>query len=220
MTLILVIGIALLTAAVIADRRNALRTARQTRPPLILPDASDAPLDTPTYITSAQLLAQAPPAVRFSPDQERELGAQLADKSTAKIACRLASQALATHTGIRAILDQPAVLVCSDMISEFRELMSLLAAASADKMSLVVAASCIDAEVLQTLAANRLAGTVDVAVVLGDDMALAELAEASGSPVASLQERQAGAVRLRNLGRPSRIVASEDATWVVREAQP
>ena len=60
-------------------------------------DAVDTPtvLAPPTYITSDQLLDQAPPALRFSPDEERVLAAQLAQTSTIKVDCRLAAPTLA-----------------------------------------------------------------------------------------------------------------------------
>lgn len=218
-TLILVIGVALVVAAILADRRSAIRASGQTskRPPTrpVVPDES---LEPPAYITSHQLLAQAPAAVRLGPDQEREIAAQLTSESTVKIQCRLGAPTLATHTGVRAILDQPAVLVCSDPIGQFRELLTLLAGAAADKVPLVIAAPAIDADTLQTLIANKLAGTADVAVVLGDETALAELASASNSVATRLVERQAGEVSLRMLGRPERIVASPDATWVILRA--
>lgn len=217
--LILVVGIALVIAATLADRRNALRAATEqqgqsvddtgARPEL------DAPTGPPAYITTDQLLDRAPLATRFTPDEERALAAQLAASSTTKVACRLAAPTLATHTGTRALLDQPAVLVCGDTINQFRELVALLAAASADRVPLVIAAPKIDAETLQTVIANKLGGTVAVAVVLGDDQALTELATAAGSPVHSLADRQSGAAGLRGLGRPARIVADPDATWVI-----
>jgi len=217
--LILVVGIALVIAATLADRRNALRAAAEQQGQSVddtgVRPALDAPTGSPAYITTDQLLDQAPPAARFSPDEERALAAQLAASSTTKVACRLAAPTLATHTGARAILDQPAVLVCADTINQFRELTALLAAASADRVPIVIAAPTIDAETLQTVIANKLGGTVAVAVVLGGDQALTELAAAAGSPVHTLADRQSGAAGLRGLGRPTRVLADPDATWVI-----
>jgi hypothetical protein len=139
----------------------------------------------------------------------------LAQTSTIKVDCRLAAPTLATHTGTRAILDQPAVLVCPDTIGQFRELTTLLANASADRVPLLIAAAAIDADTLQTVIANKLGGTVAVAVVLGDEDALAALAAAAGSPLSPRADRQSGAAGLRSLGRPSRIVADPDATWAI-----
>ena len=216
-TLILVLGVALVIAATIADRRSAAKLSARQSQPGSLPDAVDLPavLAPPAYITSDQLLDQAPPAVRFSPDEERELAAQLTQTPTIKVDCRLAAPTLATHTGTRAILDQPAVLVCPDTISQFRELTALLANASADRVPLLIAAAAIDADTLQTVIANKLGGTVAVAVVLGEEDALTALAAAAGSPLSPRADRQSGAAGLRSLGRPSRIVADPDATWAI-----
>lgn len=220
MTLILVIGVALVAAAMIADRRSAIAASGQTpsRPRVLPSEANEPPLEPPGYITSALLLDQAPRPARLNPDQERELAAQLQANSTRQVACRLAAETLATHTGTRAVLDQPAVLVCSDPIAQFRELMLLLAGAAADRVPIVIAAPAIDADALQTLIANRLAGTLNVAVVVGDNPALADLAEASGSPLTRIRQRQSGEVSVRALGRPARVVATQDSTWVIPRA--
>lgn len=217
-TLILVIGVALVVAATIADRRSAARIAgTQPRPLVPRPDAGDEPREPPNYVTADQLLDQAPPAAAFSPEQERALAAQLADASTTRVDCRLASANLATHTGLRAILDQPALLICADTVGPFRELMALLAAAAADRIPLVIAAPAMDAETLQTLVANKLAGKLELAVIFGDATALSALSEATGSVQFSQAERQAGSPALRSLRRPDRIVASQDATWLLAE---
>lgn len=216
--LIVVIGLALVVAATLADRRNALRAAAEPQGrPVDPPGVTQALTETepPAYLTTDQLLDQAPPAARYSADDERVLTAQLTAPSTTRVACRLAAPTLATHTGSRAILDQPAVLVCADTINQFRELTALLAAASADRVPVLIGAPAIDADTLQTLIANKLGGTVAVAVVLGDQDALITLATASNSPILTLGDRQSGAAGLRALGRPPRVVADPDATWII-----
>ena len=220
-TIILVVGIALVIAATLADRRSAARLTKADATEISSagadPAASERPvsIEPPAYITSEQLLRGAPPAARFSPDQERELAAQLTAPSTVRIDCRLAAPTLATHTGERAILDQPRVLVCADGIGQFREVLSLLGSASVDMQAPVIAAPTIDADALQTIIANKLAGKLQVCVVLGGADALAELAAAVGSRPAPLADRQAGAIALTDLGRPARLVASPSACWVI-----
>lgn len=216
-TLILVLGVAMVIAATIADRRNAPGLSARRSQSDSLPGRLDTPAVTepPAYITSSQLLDQAPPAARFTPDEERELAAQLAQPATTKIVCWLAAPTLATHTGTRAILDQPAVLVCPDSIGQFRELAALLASASADRVPLLIAAPAVEADTLQTVIANKLGGTVAVAVVLGDEDALTTLAAAAETPLSPRADRQSGAAGLRSLGRASRIVADLQATWVI-----
>lgn len=213
--LILVVGIALVIAASLADRRSQLRASgREPGRPTVAPGGEDR--EEPAYQTAQQLLDNAPPAARFTPDQERELADQLA--SAVRVECRLATELLATHTGGRMIVDQPRVLVCSDQISEIRELLRLLSDASADRSPLVIAAAAIDADTLQTLVANKLAGTVEVAVLLGDESALAELAQAAGSPLVTVDDRRSGVVKVADLGRPARVVADANACWAIQNS--
>lgn len=221
-TLILVIGLALVVAAALADRRSALRAApgRPSAGQYPMPALHTIdPAEEPSYITSTELLRQAPPARALAPQQERELTTQLAAASTITVTCGLAAPSLATHTGERAILDRPAVLVCPDTISQLRELTALLAQASQRHQALLVAAPALDAETLRTLIANKLAGTLQIAVVLGDVASLTTLAAAAGSPLSPLGDRQSGAVRLEALGRPRQIVASRTTTSIIDEPQ-
>lgn len=223
-TIILVVGIALVIAATLADRRSAARLTKADDTEISSAGADPAasekpvPIEPPAYITSEQLLRGAPPAARFSPDQERELAAQLAAASTVRIDCRVAAPTLATHTGKRSILDQPRVLVCADEIGQLREVLPLLGSAAADMQPLVIAAPTIDADALQTIIANKLAGKLQVCVVLGAAEALAELAAAVGSRPVPLADRQAGAITFTALGRAARFVAGPAGCWVIPAA--
>ena len=228
-TLIVVIGIGLVIMAALADRRSARRLESgsdagpedgPSRPIRLGRDRDRAdPEEPPGYVTADELLDAAPAAARFGPDQERRLAAQLTESSTIRTDCVLAAPTLATHTGTRSILEQPRVLVCADGIGSLREVLALLSTASADMQPLVIAAPTIDAEVLETIIANKLAGKLEVAVVLGELAALKSLAEASGSEPVTLADRQAGAVVFNQLGRPARIVADPSSCWVIREPQ-
>lgn len=221
-TLILIIGIGLVMAAAMADRRSAARAegadlatmdeaGRRTRP------AADrqAPLGPPAYVTTDQLLRNAPAAGRFTPDQERDLASRLAAPSTVRVECQLATSTLATHTGERAILDQPRVLVCADGITRLREILPLLGTASADMRPLLIAAPTIDADVLETIIANKLGGKLQICVVLGQVEALEQLATATGSTPVVFADRQTGAVVFTELGQPATIVADRSACWVI-----
>ncbi len=222
-TLILVIGTALVLAAAMADRRSAARAAeaelagldagRGNRPSA---DSGQA-VEPPAFITAEQLLRDAPVAVRFSPDQERELATELPASSTVRVDCRLAAPTLATHTGERCILEQPRVLVCADGIMRIREILPLLSAASADMQALMIAAPSIDADALETVIANKLGNKLQIGVVLGEPDALEHLASAAGSTPVGFADRQSGAITLTDLGRPARVVADSSACWVIKE---
>lgn len=222
-TLILVVGIALVLAAAVADRRCAVRAAETEGSDLDAERSGHPAAETrvrstpPAYVTSDQLLRDAPPAARFTADQERELASQLAASSTVHLDCHLAAPTLATHTGQRSILDQPRVLVCADGIVRVREVLGLLGAASADMQPLVIAAPTIDAEVLETIIANKLAGRLQVCVLLGTGDSLEQLAAAAGSTPMGFADRQSGAIALTELGRPTRVVADATGCWVIAE---
>ena len=220
-TLILVVGLVLVVAATLADRRSALRgnPGRASAGQHPTPPLNNDPADKPSHITSTELLRQAPPAHVLTSEQERELATHLAAASTISVTCGLAALSLATHTGERAILDRPAVLVCTDTVFQLRELTAMLAQASQRHQPLLVAAPAIDADTLQTLIANKLAGTLQIAVVLGEVASLTTLAAAAGSPLTPLGDRQSGAVRLEALGRPRQIVASRTTTSIIDEPQ-
>lgn len=215
-TLILVVGIALVVAATLVDRRNSAR-ASAGELPMASMDADGKSLEPPAYVTSAQLLDNAIPATNFSPEHERELAAQL--EQATRTDCRLATEHMATHTGNRLIIDSPRVLACPDRISEFREVLQMMSNASADRTALVIAATQIDAETLETLVANKLAGTVDVAVLLGDPTAVRALAGAAHTPLVDVSDRRSGFVRFTDLGRPARLVADAEASWVIAESR-
>ncbi|MGI5950303.1 MAG: hypothetical protein ACOX61_00430 [Brooklawnia sp.] len=211
-TLILVVGIALVVAATLVDRRNSAR-ASAGELPMASVDTDGNRLEPPAYVTSAQLLDNAIPVADFSPEQERELADQLEQATRSN--CRLATEHMATHTGNRLIVDSPRVLACFDQISEFREVLQMMSDASADRTALVIAATQIDAEALETLVANKLAGTVEVAVLLGDQAAVKALAEASATPLVDVSDRRSGFVRFTDLGRPERLVADAESSWVI-----
>lgn len=208
-TLILVVGIGLVVLATLADRRSALRAAGR---PAVARDPEGA---APAYLTADDLIARAPQAAALTPGDERDLAKQLAQASTVQVACALATETLATHTGVRAILDAPRVLVCADQVAQLRELLALLAAASAERTPLLIAAPAIDAETLETLVANKLAGTLALAVVLGPIDALDALATASNAPMVGFIDRQAGAVSLGDLGQAQRVIADTKSTWII-----
>lgn len=219
--LIIVVGSLLVLLAGLADRRSAQRITHaeqscvQARTHVRIEPAE--PSQVPDYITADQLLKDSPPSVQLSAEEEGQLADQLKSSRATKIDCRLASTTLATHTKDRAILDDPRVLVCEGHIATLRELLPLMGAASAADQGLVIACRTIEAEVLETIIANKLSAMLQICVLSGDDSALDALAEAARSPVASTEDRRSGSVRLDYLGQPARIVASPSESWSISQ---
>lgn len=210
--LILVVGLGLVTAATLADRRSARGRLTNATSPGPEP-ANDLP--PPEYVTPDELLASAPAATKLTPEQERELADQLSSSGTTKLDLGLAADTLATHTGRRAVLDRPMVLVCPDRIDDIREIMRLLGAAVQDRRPLVIAAHAITAQTLETVIVNRLDGRLEVAVLLGEPGPLAQLARATATQQLGFADRQAGLPPISELGHCDRIVADCDQCWVI-----
>lgn len=211
--LILVVGTALVVVATIVDRRNERAVAATPRRPWLSKPQTSQDADPPAYLSPADLLAGAQPAVPFSAAEQKQLEADLA--AAPKLDLVLAAPTLATHTGNRAILERPLVLVCADQVDQIRELLPVLGTAAQDRRALLIAAPAMDADTLQTVIANKLGGKVEVAVVFGTLDALTALATATATDLVPLADRQAGLPTLTGLGRASRIVANEKACWVI-----
>jgi len=216
---ILLAGVALVVIATLVDRRSARRAAGEESPRTntdAAPHATSSPRTAPAqapYVTARQLLDDAPRAEAFSPAQERELASELSSART--VSCRLAAPTLATHTGTRAVLDRPRLLACEDAVLSVRELLVLMGRAADEATPLLIAAPEMDADTLQTVIANKLAGTLPVAVVFGERDAITTLATATGTAPVPASDRMAGAASWDGLGRCDRIVVDEKQTWIV-----
>ena len=206
-TLILVIGGGLLVAAALADRRNR-RVDRPRRPGL-----AAAPGNEPDYYTTDQLLAGAPQPQSLDKANRQRLDDRLA--AAARLDLVLAAPTLATHDRGRAILDRPLILVCADQVNQLREVLPSMGMAAQDRRALLIAAPAIAADTLQTIAANKLAGTLEVAVALGQPAELAKLAAAAGTETYPVADRQAGLPRGTELGHVTEIVLDDKVLWII-----
>ncbi len=198
--LILVVGVGLV-AATIADRRAERKLQPGTERPAAA-TGNSAATDPPAYVTS-QHHDNAGPAAAFSLDEERTLASQPGglhrqDRGTL-------GGADAGHPHGHARDPGPAAgagLQRHDR-AVAREVMALLATASADKALLLIAAPNIDVDVRSTCCqpAGR---RMEVTVVLGEPDAIAQLASALWQEPTTLADRQAG-IRPADLPHPSRI---------------
>lgn len=213
LTLILVGGILAVAMATIADWRSARRVEAAVR----RANGLDAePANRPTYVSAEELEAGAPRAIQTDDAFERSLVERLEGSDVTELNLCLAAEQFASHTGARLIVEDAAVLVCLDEVAELRELLPVLRHASASvttdnavSQPLVIAAASCTENVLNTLIANRLAGSIDVSVLFGDDAALTKLAEVTASTPVDIKARRSGAADGKVLGRCSWLFADQ-----------
>lgn len=216
LTLILVGGVLAVIGATVADYRSHRRVEAAMRRAAGL---GPEPVERPSYVSAEELAAGAPHAEKTDAEFEDRLSARLADGGV-ELPLGLASERFASHTGQRAILEDVLVMVCVDEPSQIRELLPVLRAVSAQPANpLVIAAPGFAENVLNTLAANRLAGTIPVYALVGDADALQKLADCSGAFLCDRPARQSGAMNEATLGQLELLVADLEQSSVLAVKQ-
>lgn len=173
---------------------------------------SDRP---PTYHTLEDLARQAPDLQPVSDRLRQDLHNQLRAQSTRTSAATLLDTVFATHVDGRAITDDPLVLVCAEPVRTDRELIPVLRTAVRLKRPVVIAAPAFDPTSQQMLAANELAGTVQIIPLVGKRPVLAELATAAGCTWVERLDLQAGYLPASVWGRADRVVADTQGSTVI-----
>jgi len=204
-TLILTIGLVALTIAALADRRG-----RRRADGLLSDEARETDQTPPAYQTMTDLLRASPGRLQMSAAVQRQL------ERAITVDLQLASQDFATHEGRRSVATDPQVLVCDEPVITVREILPIWGMLSPDQ-ALTVVAPAFDREVLEVLAANLMAGTRLVQLLMGDAPARADIASATGAVPQPRSELQAGGVMVSELGHATLIVAGPDQTQVCAE---
>jgi hypothetical protein len=216
---VIVVGLGLIIYGALSDRsRNKQRAAAMVAPPqrAIPRFKPDAP--APHYLSDLQA-RQAPEdaeSTDLTEDERKAITAEFTDPSTVTIKAGYASRDFVTDkTSSWAVLELPAILVCGDAVSSFRELLGILEKLILTKKPLVVAAPSIGPEVLATLEVNRIRQSMHVLVVKTDQQTLAALADACGARVVTLQERQSGEIGEEQLGSCERWVSTATTSYLI-----
>jgi hypothetical protein len=173
---------------------------------------SDRP---PTYHTLEDLARQAPDLQPVSDRLRQDLQNQLGAETTYTSAATLLDAVFATHVDRRAIADDPLVLVCAEPVQTDRELIPVLRTVVRLKRPVVIAAPAFDPTSQQMLAANELAGTVQIIPLVGTQPVLAELAAAAGCTWVERTDLQAGYLPATVWGRADRVVADTQGCAVI-----
>lgn len=217
LTAILVGGVLAVIVATIADARSARRVEAAVRAANGL---EPHPKGRPDYVTAEQLEAGAPTAIQTDDAFERELADRLAQPDVTELPILLAGEQFASHTGGRLITEQPAVLVCVDDVTELRELLPVLREFSGEANTdpLIIAAAGFSDNVINTLTANRLTGTINVSAICAEPTELQTLAQCLDAVPVDIALRRSGGADGRVLGHAALFVTDRHRTLVVAQA--
>lgn len=216
---VIVVGLALIIYGALSDRyQNRQRATAMTAPPQrsIPRFKPDAP--APHYLTDLQArrVPEDAEPTDLTEDERKTIAAEFSDPSTVTIKAGYASRDFVTDkTSSWAVLELPAILVCGDPVSSFRELLGTLEKLILTKKPLVLAAPSIAPEVLATLEVNRIRQSMRVLALTTGADTLAKLADACHATVVSLQERQSGEIGEQHLGSCERWVSTASMSYVI-----
>ena len=200
--LVVAIGVALLAAALLADRR-ARRQLTGAGEPAPLRHNDDVDRHVPAYITQDE--------IDELPDPHRGAQGSVPHRGEG-FSFGHAHRDFATLSD-GASRDNASLLVVNGRVDSMRELFSPLARASEDE-PLIVVADSFEPVVVTTLAANRRAlGTPVVAAQAGAKDRL-RLAELTGAVELDPSDLQAGYVPVEALGRARHWASTASRTWV------
>jgi len=220
---LIIAGLGLVVFGALWDRaRNRRRAAEMLAPPprTIPQFRPDAP--PPHYLSDLQ--ARRPRSdvepTLLTPELRESIRREIAGAQAVTIRAGYASRDFVTdlETGW-AVLDQPAVLVCTDPVESLRELLPVLEQLIMTKKPLVVAAPRLAGEVLATLEVNQIRRTMSLLAVTPAEADLADLATACGATLIDRADRQSGYLRADQLGGCQRWVSTAKTSHVITSAE-
>jgi hypothetical protein len=209
---------AIIFGAVWDRRRNKQRAAEMLAPPArTIPQFHpDAP--APHYLSDLQARRRPEDAepTDLSDAARQTITHQLADSDTVTVEAGYASRDFMTDSASGwAVLERPAVLVCGDAVSSFRELIGTLEKLILSKSPLVVVVPEIAADVLATLEVNTIRHTMRLLVVICDEPDLRTVAAACQAMIIDRSDRQSGYLGQNHLGHCERWISSATASHLI-----
>ena len=213
---VLVVGIGLVVYGYLWDRTsNKLRREQLTSTPDRPIPGHDADAGAPTYVQASDLAAKRSPAVT-APDALAALHSRT-DGAPSLPYGHLA-ETFTTHAGGLCVLDDPVILVVDGELTTVRELLPVADHAKTSGRPLAVVASAVTDEVLQTLEANALAGTLPAtAVAIPEAGQCRQFASLVGAVPITPADLKAGWVPTQHLGTCAIWVSSPTQLWVVAD---
>lgn len=205
---VLVIGVAVVGYGWWADRTRDRRAARK---PIDATDSSPLPGLTPQQ---ALIRPETLPSLALDEIRRNELRNDLAGQP--RLDCRLADPAFITDaTTGWAVADNPVVLVSTGPLSAMRELLPAVRQSRSVQRPIVVAAPSFDPDLLATMAANLLQGTVAFLPLTYSEVSTArQLASLTGAAPISIEDLRAGYLSGGPFGHCPVLVADRSESWV------
>lgn len=216
--LVLALGVAVIAYGFITDRNTNRDLSRALHAPArrIPGQGGDSP--APDYLTGPAVRRDAPPALPA--DLIARLRAAIDDPlDSDRIDAGLAGADFVNdaETGW-AVAIRPQILVCDHPITDFGELVSTLAGASAISRALVLVAPDYSADVVRMLAVNVITQTVGVVAVVADDRIRTTVCEQTGASQVSQAILRGDALRPQQLGEILAWVSDPDVSWLIHRA--
>lgn len=215
--LVLAVGVPLLAVASLLDRASRRRAeAELSAPPDRHIPGLDEPLTSaPAYVSVEDALAHQPHLTVLTPDQHQALEVQLEGALELRIGSPDAR--FATHTNpARTILRDALVLCILDAVGSIRELVTPLDRAQRAERPLVVVASHIDTDTLETLVADRLVLRRPGLALIAPVADIKAIAAAVGAQPSNQLDLQSGWLPAEVWGRAPVWVSDAHTTRIAR----
>jgi hypothetical protein len=213
---------AIIFGAVWDRRRNKQRAAEMLAPPARTIPQFHPDSPAPHYLSDLQARRRPDDAgpTDLSDAARQSITQQLADPHTLTVEAGYASRDFITDpSSAWAVLEQPAVLVCGDAISSFRELIGTLEKLILSKTPLVVVAPGIAADVLATLEVNTIRQTMRLLAIICDEPSLRTVATACHAVIIDRSDRQSGYLGQDHLGHCERWISTATSSHLIVSAE-
>jgi hypothetical protein len=216
---LIIAGLAAIIAGALWDRRrNKQRAAEMLAPPARTIPQFHPHSPPPHYLSDLQARRRPEDAAAtdLSDTERASITHQLADPKTITVSAGYASRDFITDSSSDwAVLDRPAVLVCSDAIDSFRELISTLEKLILSRTPLVVVAPSIAADALATLEVNAIRQTMRLLAVICDQRCGGTIAAACQAMVMDRSDRQSGYLGPDHLGHCERWISTATSSHLI-----
>lgn len=217
---LLAVGIAVIAYGAISDRRKHRKAVEAvlSPPPRTIPQLP-ADAGSPSYLPAVAAHRPPPEGARadLSDTERKRLNRAIHDSSTTAVEVGFASDGFVTDTSSEwAVLSRPRVLVCAEPIMAIRELISLLEHMLSDGTALVVVATSMAPEVLDTLEVNHIQRKLDlVALVSADPVQVDRIVATTGATMISRVDLQTGYLAEAQLGSCQLWVSDKRRSYIV-----
>jgi hypothetical protein len=213
---------AVIFGAVWDRRRNKKRAAEMLAPPARTIPQFHPDSPAPHYLSDLQARRQPDDAepTDLSDAERQSITQQLADPHTINVDAGYASHDFITDSSSAwAVLEHPAVLVCGDAISSFRELIGTLEKLILSKTPLVVVAPSIAPDVMATLEVNTIRRTMRLLAIICDGPCLRTVATSCHALTIDRSDRQSGYLGQDHLGHCERWVSTATSSHLIIAAE-